>query len=195
MTRITKPLRGRKPKKRLELGPMREALRDRRAWTRLGVVIAPEGGGPHWRIVGDNADILVEVELMPTSEVVEARLMGGGMHIVPDLGEEVLVCLPEGELTWMPTIVAILNNASTMPDAGGQGPAPQRIVIARPNATVLIHDGSGGAEELVKRSEFLSHGHPIVATGATSPTTGPVTALEPHGSAATFPGTLVLKAK
>jgi phage baseplate assembly protein V len=60
---------------------------------------------------------------------------------------------------------------------------------AAPGRQVLVDDGSG-AEPLVKRSEFLAHGH---ATAGTGPPIGPspVTAMPPTS----FPGTTVLQGK
>lgn len=188
MTRVTKPKRGGRPTKRLDLGDIREALKDHRQWSAMGVVSKPEDGGQHYEIVGNNADVMIEVVLVPDHVRVIARL-AAGMWIVPDVGDEVAVLLPAGELDFMPVITCILSHA--LPSA--QGPAPNRIVIAR--GEVLIHDGEGGASELVKRSEFLSHGHPIIATGATTPCAGPVTGAAPAGSSSLFPGTTVLKAK
>lgn len=140
MTSVTKPLRGRRPTKRLDLTDIKEALADGKQWTALGVVVAGDGGLPHWEIV-DGADIHVEVELQPTRERVFARL-AAGMWIVPALGEEVAVVIPAGDVTFMPTIVCILAN--TIPTS--QGPTPERIAIRR--AEVVIHDGDGGAAAL-----------------------------------------------
>lgn len=64
------------------------------------------------------------------------------------------------------------------------------VVRAAPGRTVSVDDGAG-AEPLVTRAEFLSHGHPTAGTGAVSP---PIIAPAP-GSAVTFPGTVVLKGK
>lgn len=69
------------------------------------------------------------------------------------------------------------------------------LVRAAPGRDVLVDDGSGSTEPVVKRSEFLSHGHVIVATGAVSPCAGPVAGAAPAGSAALFPGTDTLKVK
>jgi hypothetical protein len=140
VTRISKPMRGRRPTKRLDLTDMKEALRSREQWTALGVVIAGEGGKPHYEVL-DGADIHVEVELQPMREKVFARL-AAGMWVVPSIGEEVAVIVPAGDITFMPTIVCIL--ASSIPAT--QGPTPERIVITRQE--VAIHDGSGGAAAL-----------------------------------------------
>jgi phage baseplate assembly protein V len=69
------------------------------------------------------------------------------------------------------------------------------LVRAAPGRDVLVDDGSGSTEPVVKRSEFLSHGHVIVATGAVSPCAGPVAGAAPAGSAALLPGTDAFKAK
>lgn len=66
---------------------------------------------------------------------------------------------------------------------------------AAPGRDVLIDDGGGSTEPVVKRSEFLSHGHAIVATGAVSPCAGPVAGALPAGSSTTFPGTATLQVK
>lgn len=183
--KITKPKRGNRGAKRVDLTDIREALKDSRQWTALGVVVMPEGASSHWEIVGTNEDVMVEVQLQPNQETVTARL-AAGMWIVPNLGDEVAVLLPAGELDFMPVITCVL--ASSVPSS--QGPQPNRIVIVR--GEVLVHDGNGGAEELVKRSEFLKHGHPTAATGPVSP---PIIAPDPPTPSATFPGTSVLKAK
>lgn len=191
MTRISKPLRGQRATKHLDLTDMRAALADGRQWCGVGVVVKPEDGGEHWVIVGDNADIMVEVELQPSQEVVTARL-AAGMWIVPNLGDEVAVILPAGELDFMPVIVCVL--ASSVPTT--QGPTPTRIVIARgPGTEVLIHDGSGGAEPLVKRSEFNGHSHKAPAlVGATYAPVGFDPSAVTDG-ADDVAGTQVLKAK
>lgn len=136
---------------------------------------------------GANAlDVLVEVVLQPSQEPVTARL-AAGMFMIPDIGEEVAVIIPSGEISFMPVIACILSS-NVVPTT--QGPTPQRIVLVR--ASVLVHDGNGGAEELVKRSEFLKHGHATAATGTPSV---PIDISPLVGSAITFPGTSVLKAK
>lgn len=183
MTRIVKPKRAARGAKRIDLSPIRDALRDGRVWTGLGVVVEPSDGGPHWKIEGD--DIMIEAVLEPERVPVSARL-AAGMWIVPNVGDEVAIIVPSGELDFMPTIVCVLGQAVPTVD----GPSPTNIVIAR--GSVLIHDGNGGAEELVKRSEFLSHGHPTAPTGVVS---APVVAPAPHASPTLFPGTIVLKAK
>ncbi len=64
-----------------------------------------------------------------------------------------------------------------------------------PGRQVFIREEGGHAEPLVRRSEFLSHGHVIVATAAVSPCAGPVTGAAPPGSSVAFPGTAKLEAE
>jgi len=70
------------------------------------------------------------------------------------------------------------------------------LVRAAPGAEVLVDDGSGSTEPLVKRSEFNAHTHQVATTGsstAQSGTAAPV-ATGPGGSG-NITGTTVLKAK
>lgn len=193
MSRITKPLRSRGPVKRLDLTDMRSLFRDRRMWSAFGIVTEPDDGDAHWEIVtnddGDAVDVLIEVVLHPSEEQVTCRLRGG-MWEVPNVGDEVAVLVPEGERDFMPIIVCKLSSASV--PTGSQGVAPGRIVIVPSNGEkVYVHDGNGGTDALVKRSEFLAHGHPTAGTGPVSPPT----AATPIADTGQFPGTTVLKAK
>lgn len=194
--RISKPLRARGGAKRIDLTPVREALKDGRQWCGLGVVVQPTDGSPHWRIetdpdTGEAVDVLVWCVLQPSQIPLEARL-AAGMWIVPGIGEEVAVVIPAGRVDFMPLIVALLSSNS-VPNGGGQGPSPTAIVIARGAGTkVYIHDGQGGAEPLVKKSEFDGHTHPPGSFNAPSGG-GPVTGTS--GGAASVTGTQVLEAK
>lgn len=163
MTRIARPMRGRRAVKRLDLGALREALKDQRVWCAVGQVIQPddEAGATYYELVpgdaGSIADILVEVVLLPHQLEVTCRLSGAGgargIVTIPDVGDEVLVAIPEGELDWMPVIVARMSS-SGIPNPVDQGPAPSTTVIM--DTKVLIHDGEGGAEPAVKLSEHLA---------------------------------------
>ena len=190
--KIAAPKRRRKAAKRFDPTDLREVLKDRRQWCAIGVVTKPIDGSQHWRIESENGtavDILVEVVLQPSQERVEARL-AAGMWLVPDLGDEVAVMLPAGRVDFMPTILAILSG-NVVPTEGGQGPQPRRIVIAvPPGGEVYVHDGSGGAEPLVRRSEFNGHTHgPGTFTNSGGNVTGE------SGGADDVDGTAVLKAK
>lgn len=149
--RITKPYRGRKAVKRLDLTDMREVFRDRRVWSSVGVVTIPDGESTWWEIVqhddGSSVDVLVDVVLHPSETPVTCRL-AAGIFDVPDEGDEVAVILPEGAIDFMPIIVCRLSTNS-VPTA--QGPQPGRIAIIRDQ--VVVHDGDGGAVSLALKSD------------------------------------------
>lgn len=192
MTRTSKPMRGNRPTKRLDLTDIRHALADGRQWAAIGVVVQPEDGAPHWEIVADNGDVIVEVELQPEQVPVTARL-AAGMWIVPDVGDEVAVILPAGELDFMPIITCVLAHA--VPTT--QGPQPGRVVIV--SGEVFVHDGTGGAVPLALKSDVDAlathvdgHSHSVAgvtAGAATVPSTPPLAA-SPIAA-----GTDVLRAK
>lgn len=75
---------------------------------------------------------------------------------------------------------------------------PYRLSAGGTDATPQIHITStdvqiGGNNKLVTRDEFLNHGHPVIATGATSPTLGPVSTSPAPTSSSSFSGTQILK--
>jgi hypothetical protein len=154
VTRVTSPRRGRRPTRRLDLAELRELLRDRRVWAGLARVILPEGQSAHWEIVaaadGSVAEILVDVVLLPSNVEVTARLAGAGVWAVPEVGDEVIVHIPDGLIDFAPTIVGLLPQSGLLAN-GDQAPAPQRIVVAAPE--VLVHDGTGGATSLALKSD------------------------------------------
>jgi hypothetical protein len=161
-----------KATKRADLSSMREALKDGRVWVSLGTVT---GGSDYYQI--DGADILVEVELHPSTARITAKLgtvagaMGAGVWAIPPLGSEVIVAVPDGEMIFQPTIVALLPSGS-LPD----GISPTTLVVACPaGGNVLIHDGSGTAHQLVTKEAYEAHKHPTgvgpsgIADNATVP--------------------------
>lgn len=168
--------------KKLDLTDIRHVLRDRKQWAVLGVVVVPEGGDSHFQLVeedGDLVDILVEVETVPDGNDITARLGGGaqgrGVYTIPSVGDEVVVVYPSGQIAFMPTIVALLST-NAIPNPSGEGPAENRTVIV--NGEVLIHDGSGGAESLVKKTEFDLHKHPTGTGPSGPPDNAPITGTE-----------------
>lgn len=169
MTRIASAMRAsRRPVKRIDLRDMREVLKDARVWAAVGQVIQPDGeaDATHYELVpgetGAIVDILVEVLLVPSNIEVTCRLAGAagarGAITIPDVGDEVLVVVPEGQVDWMPVLIARLSTGD-VPNPVGQGPSTTTTVIM--DTTVLIHDGTGGAEPLVRKSDFDGHDHPL----------------------------------
>lgn len=138
--KITKPFRGQRGSKRLDLTDMRALMRDTRTWCSIGRVFLPRGAAQHYEIA--DGDITVEVILQPSLDDVTCRL-AAGMWIVPAVGEEVVVVLPEGERSFMPTIVGILSTGNV---PAAQPPTPTRMVLQRDE--VVVHAGPGGANPL-----------------------------------------------
>jgi hypothetical protein len=176
--------------KRLDLAPLKEILKDRRCWTCMGTVVVPEGESSHFEIITTDGqqDVLVDVETQPEGLDLTARLNDAAIWRIPNVGDEVAIVIPAGELDFMPIIVATCASG-TLPD----GVAENVTVIA--NGQVLIHDGAGGAEELVKKSEFDAHKHSGLLGGTASAlaqTTVPSDALH---APAPITGTSILKAK
>lgn len=194
--RIDRPKRGRKAAKRLDLTDIKHVLRDDRQWCSIGLVVTPEDGSSYWRVEpnedGSGAvDILVEVVLQPTQDQVTARLTAG-MWMVPALGEEVVVVIPSGRINFMPTIVGLLS--SNIVPTGSDAPTPTRLVLMR--AEVVITDGNGGTEPLVRKSDFDGHTHGVGTYASLSGTTGGGLVVGGvSGGAPAVSGTAVLKAK
>jgi hypothetical protein len=209
--RISAPRRQRRGAMRVDLKGLRDALADTRLWASLAIVALPEGEArPHWEIDTDESgnirDIFVDVVLVPANIEVEARLSGVGTGVamidIPALGDEVIIVFPDGRLDHAPTIVA-RTSGSVRSDVEAQGPAPQRLVIIAPE--VLIHNGDGTAEPLVRKSEFdahrewaLGHKHAGLLGGTASvaaltspPASAPVGTPDPPP---TITGTSVVKA-
>lgn len=156
MTAIRHRKRGKKPTKRLPLAELAALLRqlDRRAWTKLGVVIDPNETGDHFEKIyegGVLVDILLEVETVPDRIYLTGCRLGTtfGIWVIPGVGEEVLVAVPDGQIDFSPVVVAFLSSGN-ISDPAGEGPAPNRTIIV--NGEVLVHDGSGGAVPLAKAS-------------------------------------------
>lgn len=162
------------PRRRPDLTAMREALLDGRVWTAMGIVVNGDDGN-YFEFYED--DVLVDVELMPNEEHIQARLGGvaggPGMGIwgIPPLGTEVAILVPTGEYEFGASIVAVLSSGS-LPD----GIAPGVTVIA--NGEVLVHDGAGGTEPVVKKSEFDIHKHPTGTGPSGFPDNAPITGTE-----------------
>lgn len=200
MTAIRQRMRRPKATRRLHAGDLRALVRDHRAWCRLALVTKPDSGS-HYELVeedGKLAEILVEVETVPDMVGLTCKLgscasgAGKGIWTIPSVGDEVLVAVPDGDIAFAPTIVAILGSGD-IPNPTGQGPTQTRTVIV--NGEVVIHNGSTGAEALVKKSEFDTfqtwadaHIHTNVASGGQ--VSGP-----PGTPSIPITGTTVLKAK
>jgi hypothetical protein len=131
--RVTKPLRSRKAVKRLDTNTLRALARDGRVWVDVGVVVKAPGDAAHWRKVDSNGrtDIMVSVDGVTTGQEWECRLSAAagsvaqGLWRVPAVGDEVVIAVPAGDVSFMPVIVSAL----------GSGQVPER---AGADKTVLV---------------------------------------------------------
>lgn len=112
MSRITRPMRGRKSAKRIDTSGLEALVRDGRAWVKLGKVFAPDGGS-HWQVKGGK--VLVEVETMPDGCDLTCRLAtwgsggGNGGWAIPRVGSIVAVLVPDGEIEFHPLLIGVLD--------------------------------------------------------------------------------------
>lgn len=117
--KIQKQPRKRQPARRVDLSPIKEALKDRRCWACMGLVVSGDDDN-HYEL--DGVDLLVEVELVPSQERLTARLgtvaggPGRGVWAVPAVGTEVALIVPEGDVEFMPIIVATLSTGNVTAD-------------------------------------------------------------------------------
>lgn len=201
--KVTAPYRGRSSSRRLDLTDMKHALGvdGFKMWCALAIVQAPQGES-HFEVLAD--DVHVEVVTQPSLIPLTCRLTAG-MWRIPDIGEEVVVLIPEGEIAFMPILIDVLSSGS-VPTT--QGPALSTDVIVRPH--VLVHDGTGGAEPLVPLSQFNAfrawveqqfssvggHTHAVAGAATTNTTTVTVTGTAaPTVAVPSVAGTTVLEAK
>ena len=222
-------LRRRRGSKPLDLGELREVLHDGRVWTALGVVYAPNGQS-HYSI--EDNDVLVEVQLVQSGErgggelvtcrlgAVGGALAGGacsGLWKVPAPGTEVAVLVPMGELEADPIIVGVLSSGGVPSELDADTlvlVGPKKIVVrggdqvhieCASGQQVVIDDGSGSTEPLVRKSEFEAHTHGIPPLQVGGISTGTATAVVAPGPAgpkitdsntpASITGTAILSSK
>jgi len=134
--------RTQKPTVRLDVSRWRELLDDGSVHVARGIVVADAGS--HFEIVEGGADVLVEVELQPSLVRCSARLsgLGGGagrgFWAIPQVGAEVIVGVPGGELEAGPVIIAA-ESMGQVPD--GLGPTTY-VACVPTGGQLLVHDGT-----------------------------------------------------
>jgi len=181
-----------KPVKRPDLSALKEAMRDQRQWAVLCKVLPADDGGQHWTV--DDGDVLVDVQVQPSEEeltVIVSSPVGGlgtGVFAIPPVDSEVYVSIPDGEISFQPSIVGVNNSG---PGVEGLG-ATTLVIVAPVGGEVLIHDGSAGYEPLIRKSDYDAlamhldaHTHPT-GVGPSGPPIAPTPVA---------PGTSVLKGK
>lgn len=128
-----------------------------------------------------------------------------GFSSIPLAGAEAVVLFQSGD-RGRPLVVAVSDRRHR--PTGGEpgevtvyhhGGAKVRLLAGgnvevqpAPGGQVLIREEGGTTDALVKRSEFLKHGH---STAGTGPPSAPIDVSPLAGSAVVFPGTAVLKAE
>lgn len=194
MPRITKPFRGQRPSKRLDLSDMRQLFRDTKLWCAIGIVTVEPGQTQHFEIT--DTCVVVDVVLQPSLQPVTCRL-SSSMWAIPAVGAEVLVLVPDGQVDFLPTII---DNYSAPPTT--QGPAVGSVIIVGEH--VLVHDGPGGANPLPTLAEhnaLVSKVNDLISkfnaltlpvSGATA---GPPPPLQQETPASNANGTSVFQAK
>lgn len=151
MSKITKPLRGNRATKRLDMSDLRELLKDRRIWTALALVTEPDNG-PHFQVIpgegGNPTDVLVHVATVPDGLDLTCRLgtTADGLWRIPPVGREVAVLVAAGHIDFMPVIVATIGDppARVAGDRTLLG-APDRLEMVAPDVRI----GDGDATEAV----------------------------------------------
>jgi hypothetical protein len=113
--------------KRIDTADIRDEFKDNRVWCGIGVV-SNDDDNNHFEIVkpdggGDNFDVYVYVVMAVTEESHYCRLAGGGIGgatggviKVPNVGDEVAVIYPGGEVVGSPMIVGTLRSAGVPDD-------------------------------------------------------------------------------
>jgi hypothetical protein len=193
-------LRSKKNRKRgkaLDLAIWKEALKDGRVWTKLGVVTKFEGESAYWEW-SDDGQVLIDVELSGSQERVLCRLATpAGFWVLPAEGAEVIVVVPDGDLDADPVIVGVMAKTGPIGDLTDQRSIH---IIVPEDTTVEIHSTPGTAAELATKAdvdaiqtaldahEHLYIPYPGGVAGSPVPTEG--------GPAVPAPtGTIVLKAE
>lgn len=141
--------------KRFEASDLKALVADGRMWVAMGTVFAPDGGS-HFDLDGE--DCFVEVETHPEGRDFTCRLgagLGGanaGFWKIPKVGTEVIVVVPSGEETHMPTVVACLATGvvpSELTDSNMIVMNNDGDIVVHPAVAGLIKLGSDAASEAV----------------------------------------------
>lgn len=154
----------RQASKSLDLTDLREALLDGKVWSGIGVVYVPDGEEKHYYFDADG-DVFISVQLMPNGEPLDDCRLGSfgggagiGFWVIPPVGTEVVLMIPQGEFEAGPVIVGTCSTGK-VPDGLTETTA---VIAIKQGGKILIHDGTANqAEPLVKKSEHDGHSHPL----------------------------------
>lgn len=171
-----------------QLSSLRDLVKDEEmAHVVLAQVVVRDGETAQWYKTAEG-HIAVTCKTHRHGSPIDAilpTLLGNskGIFGIPETGTEVAIGFDGGDFEGDAFVLAVYGGVipSSMDDA--------KIIIVGDEVHVTTSDG-GTSEPLVKRSEFLNHGHATAGTGTPS---API-AVTPSGSDITFPGTDSLRA-
>lgn len=150
--------RGKRAARRIDLGPIREALDNGLVWNGTGIVVVPDGEESHWEN-DEDIGVLIHVELMPHRTPLMCRLggLGGadtGVWRIPPVGTEVTVELPGGTVEADAVLTASMASG-TVPSELDEDTlvvkAPRIVVLG---STEVIVGAVAGAEVTIKGSTY-----------------------------------------
>jgi len=165
-----------------DLSNLQKLMRDERAWVVRGTVWVPPGRSSHYRVISEGElvrSVLIEVRTVPGNHDLTCELStiaGGanmGIWAVPPVGSQVVVALPDGSVSFTPTIVGVLaygapdriSEDKTIIVATGtvEITAPKIVLSSDPTTIVDAQDGV-----VVGRGIDPFTGTPYYALGNTS---------------------------
>jgi hypothetical protein len=203
-------VRAKKATKRLDLTDLKACLKDGRRWCAMAIVTKAKGQASHYELHQEDGiitDVMVDVITMPDGLDLTCRLSacaggpGAGLWRVPDVDEEVVVMLPDGQIDFMPIIVGVLPARSVPARVSHErtilvAPDAIEITVTNGDATLEasgnVYLGERNATHAAARgdslqaslnsliSAFNSHFHGTNVT--VGPTTPPISSQPPNPS-------------
>lgn len=193
-------IKARSNSKLLDGSSVRDALRDNRVWTGIGVVQPNDGQGSHFQILtdtdGNPIDVLVDIILAPWGDQLTCRLASfggcnsGGIWRIPEIGTEVAVMIPTGQYEADPIIIGTLSSNSVPSQLDATTLVlinPGKVHIEAASGDVELnaagHVNVGGSsqpiplgtalEERIAAFELVFNKHTHISATAGDPTTVP----------------------
>lgn len=162
--------------RRFDDSDLKRVVQDRRVWCALGTV-----SGDIEVLVDDAGRKMVTMDVVtaPGGVLIRARLGmtgSGGAYLgtLPEVGDEVLVAVPNGDFEFEPTIISTASHSDPLDMLSADyttlySSKPLRIIAP---SVSISHDGVTH-EALVRLSDYVAHKHP----SGTGPTGTPDNAL------------------
>lgn len=118
MSRVTRPMRGRKASKRIDTTALESLMGQGPVQVKIGKVFAPDAQTQHWKrqqFKDGGECIVIEVETIPDGSDLTCRLAtwgsggGNGGWAIPRVGTIVAVLVPEGVVEFHPLVIGVLD--------------------------------------------------------------------------------------